>query len=55
MRWPDASTGLASASQQEVYTVNAMGQTTSSQDRNGSTHTLSYDVLGRETDDVVMW
>jgi YD repeat-containing protein len=51
--WPDPSTGAASSSQEDVVTVNALGQTTTSTDRNGSVHTLSYDVLGRITSDAV--
>ncbi len=53
MRWPDPSTGAASASQQESATVNALGQTATSTDRNGSVHTLTYDVLGRVVSDAV--
>ena len=34
-------------------TVNALGQTLSSTDRNGSVHTLGYDVLGRVVSDAV--
>ena len=53
VRWPDPSTGAASSGQQETVTVNALGQTATSTDRNGSVHTLSYDVLGRVTADAV--
>ena len=52
-QWPDPSTGAASSSQQDTVTINALGQTLTSQDRNGNVHTLSYDVLGRITDDAV--
>ncbi|MBX9582001.1 MAG: hypothetical protein K2X87_16980 [Gemmataceae bacterium] len=52
-QWPDPSTGAASASQQETVTVNALGQTATATDRNGTVHTLSYDVLGRPTADAV--
>ncbi|VTU01332.1 rhs repeat-associated core domain-containing protein : YD repeat protein OS=Isosphaera pallida (strain ATCC 43644 / DSM 9630 / IS1B) GN=Isop_2419 PE=4 SV=1 [Gemmataceae bacterium] len=52
-RHPDATTGLASASQQETATVNALGQTRTATDRNGSVHTLTYDVLGRVVSDAV--
>lgn len=34
-------------------TVNALGQAITSKDRNGTIHTLSYDVLGRITTDAV--
>jgi RHS repeat-associated protein len=50
---PDPSTGAASSSQEDVTTVNALGQTVTGTDRNGSTHTLSYDVLGRVVSDAV--
>jgi RHS repeat-associated protein len=52
-RHPDATTGAASAGQQETATVNALGQTRTATDRNGSVHTLTYDVLGRVVSDAV--
>jgi YD repeat-containing protein len=52
-RWPDPSTGAASASQQDTVTVNALGQVQTSTDRNGTEHTFTYDVLGRMTKDAV--
>jgi RHS repeat-associated protein len=52
-KWPDPSTGAASASEQETVTVNALGQTVTSTDRNGNVHTLTYDVLGRVVSDAV--
>lgn len=52
-RWPDPTTGVASAAEQETTTVNALGQTRTATDRNGSVHTLSYDVLGRVVSDAV--
>ena len=52
-RWPDPTSGAASSGQQETTTVNALGQTLTTTDRNGSTHTLSYDVLGRVVSDAV--
>jgi RHS repeat-associated protein len=52
-KWPDATTGLSSASEQEVVTVNALGQILTSQDRNGNVHTIGYDVLGRVVSDAV--
>jgi RHS repeat-associated protein len=50
--WPDPSTGAASSSQQETVTVNALGQPATATDRNGTVHTLSYDVLGRVVSDA---
>jgi RHS repeat-associated protein len=50
---PDPSTGNASATQQESYQVNALGQVTQYTDRNGSVHQYTYDVLGRQTSDAV--
>jgi YD repeat-containing protein len=52
-KWPDPSTGSASSGQQESTTVNALGQTLVTTDRNGTVHTLTYDVLGRVTADAV--
>ncbi|MDY3558363.1 RHS repeat-associated core domain-containing protein [Gemmata sp. JC673] len=52
-RWPNPTTGAASASEQEVNTVNALGQTLTATDRNGSVHTLTYDILGRVVSDAV--
>jgi RHS repeat-associated protein len=52
-RWPDPVTGTASSSEQETVTVNALGQTLTTTDRNGTVHTLSYDVLGRVISDAV--
>ena len=51
-RWPDATTGAATAAEQETVRVNALGQPVSRTDRNGTTHTLTYDVLGRVTADA---
>ncbi|MDB5313782.1 MAG: hypothetical protein JWO38_7984 [Gemmataceae bacterium] len=52
-QWPDKTTGAASSSQQDTVTVNALGQPLTRTDRNGSVHTLTYDVLGRVTSDAV--
>ena len=52
-KWPHPSTGASSSGQQETVTVNALGQVLTSTDRNGSTHALSYDVLGRVVSDAV--
>jgi YD repeat-containing protein len=53
MRYPDKSTGNPSTSEQETYSVNALGQRLTLTDRNGNVHTYSYDVLGRPTADAV--
>jgi RHS repeat-associated protein len=52
---PDPTTGnpSTSASQEESYTYNALGQALTYTDRNGTTHTYAYDVLGRQTSDTV--
>jgi RHS repeat-associated protein len=50
---PNKSSGSASSSEKESYTVNNLGQTQTYTDRNGSVHTLGYDVLGRLVSDAV--
>ena len=52
-RWPDASTGESSSGQQETVLVNALGQLLVQTDRNGNSHTLAYDILGRMVSDTV--
>lgn len=52
-QWPDETLGLASSGQQESLTLNALGQVVTSTDRTGTTHTLTYDVLGRVVSDAV--
>lgn len=52
-KYPDKSTGAASASEQDVYTVNALGQVLSATDRADNVHDYTYDVLGRTTMDKV--
>ncbi len=52
-KWPDPSSGSASSGQQETVLVNALGQPLVTTDRNGSTHTLTYDILGRVVSDAV--
>ncbi|MBL8797111.1 MAG: hypothetical protein JNM56_24635 [Planctomycetia bacterium] len=52
-QYPDTSSGDPSSGEQETYTVNAVGQMLTFTDRNGSTHTYAYDVLGRITSDAV--
>jgi RHS repeat-associated protein len=53
MDYPDKSTGDPSTSEKEVYTVNALGEPSTTQDRNGNVHTYSFDVVGRPTTDAV--
>jgi RHS repeat-associated protein len=52
-QWPNKSTGAASSSEQDTETVNALGQVVTATDRNGTTHTYTYDVLGRVVADAV--
>src|SRR5262249_47347447 len=49
VQYPDPTTGNPSTTLQETYTVNVLGEETTLTDRNGSVHTYSYDVLGRQT------
>jgi RHS repeat-associated protein len=51
--YPDPTTGDASSSQEMTQTVDAQGKVITSTDRNGNTHTYSYDALGRQIADVV--
>jgi YD repeat-containing protein len=53
LEYPDKSSGNPSTSEEETYTLNALGQRLIFTDRNGSTHTYSYDVVGRQTADAV--
>ncbi|WP_406694560.1 RHS repeat-associated core domain-containing protein [Singulisphaera sp. Ch08] len=50
---PDKSTGAASGTEDEVFTYNALGQVKTATDRNGTTHTYTYDVLGRQIADAI--
>ena len=52
---PDPTTGNASTSpsNQTSDTYDALGETTTETDPTGTTHTYSYDVLGRQTSDAV--
>jgi YD repeat-containing protein len=52
MKYPDKSSGDPSNSEKEIYTVNALGERLTFEDRNGSIHTYSYDVVGRPTADA---
>jgi RHS repeat-associated protein len=53
MKYPDPSTGNPSSSQQETYTVNALGEMKTKSDRDGNVHTYTYDVLGRPSANAV--
>lgn len=53
VRYPDKSTGSASAAEQETFTYNALGERKAFGDRNGNVHEYEYDVLGRLTKDAV--
>src|SRR5262249_59622104 len=53
VQYPDKSTGLPSATEQESYTVNAQAEAVTFSDRNGTTHAYSRDVLARLTADAV--
>jgi RHS repeat-associated protein len=53
VKYPDKTTGVASSSSEETYTVNALNQPLTYTDRNGTTHTYTYDVLGRLTSDAI--
>jgi RHS repeat-associated protein len=52
-RWPDKSTGAASASEVELSSYNALGQRIKFTDRNETVHDFSFDVVGRPTKDAV--
>jgi RHS repeat-associated protein len=55
MQYPDLVTGQPSTDphQQVTYQYNALGQTVNMTDRNGTTQSYSYDVLGWQTSDTV--
>jgi RHS repeat-associated protein len=53
MQYPNKTTGNPSSSEQETYTVNALGQRIGFTDRNGNVHSYLYDVLGRQTSDQI--
>jgi hypothetical protein len=48
-----SSPAVAVATQQVTYTVNALGDNKTLTDRNGSVHTFTFDVLGRQISDTV--
>jgi YD repeat-containing protein len=49
----DSTSGNPSASQQDIYQVDALGDVTQLTDRNGNVHSYTFDVLGRITSDTV--
>ncbi|MDZ4850142.1 MAG: RHS repeat-associated core domain-containing protein [Pirellulaceae bacterium] len=51
--YPDKETGEASGDEAKSMTVNALGETISLTDENGSTHVYVHDVLGRIVSDTV--
>jgi len=55
IQYPNSSTGSpgTASTDQETFTYNAVGQPLTLIDRNGTTHTYSYDLLGRKTSDAV--
>jgi RHS repeat-associated protein len=55
VRYPDKTTGLAStaASDDQTFGYNLLGELSSFTDQNGTTHTYTRDVLGRETLDSI--
>jgi RHS repeat-associated protein len=55
IQYPDKNSGSPStaSADQESFTYNALGETASFTDRNQTTHTYTYDVLGRRTADAV--
>jgi RHS repeat-associated protein len=52
-RYPDPLTGEPSATDRDVYTVNALGERLTYTDRAGTTHTYAYDVVGRRISDTI--
>ena|GEM_PF-2414997 len=50
---PDPATGQPSAAYADSYTVNALGETKTATDANGTQHTYSHDILGRLVSDAV--
>jgi RHS repeat-associated protein len=53
MRYPDPSSGNASATEKDAYTHNQLSEVLTSTDRNGSVHTITRDILGRITSDAI--
>lgn len=55
VKYPDETTGSpsSSASDQQSFTYDALGEQTGKTDQNGTIHACNYDVLGRKTADEV--
>ena len=53
VQYPDPTTGLPNSSLTDTYTYNEQGQVKTYKDRDGTVHTYSYDVLGRQTADAI--
>ena len=51
--YPNPTTGAASSSQETTVTVDAQGKTLTTTDRDGNTHTFSFDAVGRQIADTV--
>lgn len=54
IRYPNLSSGEPSTTLKEVFKYNRLGERKTFADRNGTTHTYTYDVVGRLTDDSVI-
>lgn len=52
VRYPDKSTGAASAAEQETFTFDALGQRKTYADRNGTVHEYQYNVVGQLISDT---
>jgi YD repeat-containing protein len=52
-QYPDPTTGNPSSSQQESFSVDALGKPISMTDCNGNVHSYGFDVLFRQTSDTV--
>lgn len=52
-RYPDPATGLPSVNEGTVSTVNALGDSITFSDQNGTVHGYAYDAVGRRTADAV--
>ena len=52
-QFPEKVSGTPSASEQETYLVNALGDRIRFTDRNGTVHSYGYDVVGRQVNDAV--
>jgi RHS repeat-associated protein len=53
VRHPDKGTGAASASEHDLFSYDALGETITATDRNGTVHAYRFDVAGRPTADAV--